>query len=304
MTSTVEIVSKEEVGNLIRVKLKVKSSEIFSVDGNKLDSPDRSSEYHLKLHSDRVNHRHNTRTAEETIWLNSPFSQNELDEKVASIVSDVNKTQVSNFDSTPAQIQERCFVGGANEKNFYTTDQAPQQLKDKLTTAFPTVDLSAIALISTASYHDILKQDVITTFRWEWDIPALMEGDVKLITKARKYCLSARKSYDRCYAFTDETFSFIPETCTIMAKSFHVNIQDGLVMPNFYDVYFSGDAAVVEEALTLPNLVGHENTYYGVTVVDGIVKRAKQSCYDKVSVFSNWDEAMARTASEHGLPWG
>lgn len=304
MTSTVEIISREEVDDLIKVKVKVKSNEIFSVDGNKLDSPDRSSDYYLNLRSNRVTHRHNNRTVEETIWLQTPFSQDELDEKVASIVANVDGTQVSSFDFTPAQIQERCFIGGANEKNFYTIEQAPQSLKNQLTTAFPSVDLSTIALISTASYHDILKQNVITTFRWEWDTPALMEGDVKLITKARKYCLGVRKSYDRCYAFTDETFSFIPETCTIMAKSFHVNIQDGLAMPTFYDVYFSGDATVVQEALSLPNLVGKENTYYGVTVVDGTVKRAKQYCYDKVSVFSNWDEAMTRIASEHGVSWG
>ena len=255
MTSTVEIISREEINDLIKVKLKVKSSEIFSVDNDKLDSPDRSSDYYLNLRANRVTHRHNNRTVEETIWLQTPFSQDELDEKVAGIVADVDKTQVSSFDFKPAQIQERCFVGGANEKNFYTIEQAPQSLKDQLTTAFPSVDLSTIALISTASYHDILKQDVITTFRWEWDTPALMEGDVKLITKARKYCLGVRKSYDRCYAFTDETFSFIPETCTIMAKSFHVNIQDGLAMPTFYDVYFSGDATVVQEALLLLSTV-------------------------------------------------
>ena len=303
MTSTVEIISQEEIGDLIKVKLKVKSSEIFSVEGTKLDTPDRSSEYHQRLHSDRVNHRHNTRTANETIWLNSPFSQDELDAKVAEIVADVDNTQVSNFDFTPAQIQEKCFINGAEEKNFYTIEQAPQSLKDQLTTAFSSVNLSTIALISTASYHDILKQDVITAFLFEWDTAALKEGEVKLITKTRKYCLGAQKSYDRCYAFTSENFSFIPSECKIMAKSFHVNLQDGLVLPSFYDVYFSGDASIVQEAFNLPNLVGKENTYYGVTVVDGIVKRAKQYCYDEVSVFSNWDEAMARIASEHGVEW-
>ena len=41
MTSAVEIVSQEEIGDLIKVRLKVKSSEIFSVEGTKLDTPDR-----------------------------------------------------------------------------------------------------------------------------------------------------------------------------------------------------------------------------------------------------------------------
>jgi len=303
MPSTIEIINKEEVDKLIKVTLKVESSEIFSVEGKKLDTPDRSSDYYKKLQADRTTHRHNMRTTHETIWLNSPFSQSELDEKVAEIILDIDKTQVSDFDFTPAQIQERCFINGKNEKNFYTIEQAPQQLKDQLTTSFPAINLSTIALISTVSYHDILNQDVITAFLFDWDTAALKEGDVKLITKARKYCLGVKKSYDRCYAFTNENFSFIPSECKIMAKSFHVNLQDGLVLPSFYDVYFSGDASVVQKAFNLPNLVGKENTYYGVTVVDGTVKRAKQYCYDEVSVFSNWDEAMTRIASEHGVEW-
>ena len=303
MTSTVEIISKETVDGLVKVELKVKSSEIFSVEGKHLDTPERSSDYHQKLHSDRVTHRHNTRTTRETIWLNSPFSQDDLDKQVAKITSNIEATQVSDFNFTPAQIQEKCFINGAAEKNFYTIEQAPQQLKDQLVTAFPSVDLSAIALISTGSYHDILKQNVITAFLLEWDVVALKEGDVKLITKARKYCLGVQKSYDRCYAFTNEKFSFIPSECKIMAKSFHVNLQAGLVLPSFYDVYFSGDASVVQKAFSLPNLVGKENTYYGVTVVDGVVKRAKQYCYDEVSVFSNWDEAMTRIADDHGIEW-
>ncbi len=85
MPSTIEIINKEEVDKLIKVTLKVESSEIFSVEGKKLDTPDRSSDYYKKLQADRTTHRHNMRTTHETIWLNSPFSQSELDEKVAEL---------------------------------------------------------------------------------------------------------------------------------------------------------------------------------------------------------------------------
>lgn len=304
MTSTVEIVETLDKGALTRVKVKVQTDEIFSVDDVRLDTPDRASDYHQSLHTDRVTHKHNRRTTVETLWMENPYSQADLDAKIAELTAHVDATNVEHFAREEPEIQERCFVDGGSEKNFYPIDRAPQSLKDQLAAVFPDVDFSTIALLSTPSYHNVLEQDVITAFLWEWDVPALMEGDVKLITKARKYCMAAGKRYDRCYAFTEETFSFIPDDCTIMAKSFHVNVEDGLTLPDFYDVYFSGNADVVEAAFNLPHHVGHENTYYGVTVVDGEVRRAKQYCYDEVTVFSNWDEAMDRIASDHGITWG
>lgn len=303
MTSTVTIVETVDRGDVTKVVVQVKTDEIFSLEGERLDSPTRASDYHQSLHTGRVNHNHNRRTATDTIWMTNPYTQAQLDAKIQELVVQLDATAVSHFDQQDAVIQERCFIDGASEKNFYPIDQAPQSLKNQLTAAFPSVDLTTIALLSTASYNSVVQEEVITAFLWEWDVPALMEGSVELITKARKYCLTSRKFYDRCYGFTAETFSFIPSGCTVMAKSFHVNIQPGLVIPTFYDVYFSGDAATVQAEFSLPALEGSESTYYGVTVVDGEVQRAKQYCYDGVTVFSNWDEAMDRVASEHGVSW-
>ena len=304
MTSAVEIVSQEDIGDLIKVRLKVKSSEIFSVEGTKLDTPDRSSDYHQSLHSGRVTHRHNTYTTDETIYISSPFSQDELDAKVAEIVAVVDNTQVSDFDHNNSDVQERMFIGGGNEKLFYKTTQAPSSVISSFTTAFPTENLSTISLISTPSYHNIVDDNVISTFLWEDDTPQLVIDGVKCIARSRKYIVGLQKKYDRCYTFTaGETFSFLPEGCTPLAKSFHTNIDDGLTLPNFYDVYFTGDSTIVEEAFSLPSKVGKETTYYAVTVVEGTVRRAKQYCYDATTAFYDWQATVERSSSNHGVPW-
>lgn len=304
MTSTVEIISKETVDDLVKVELKVKSSEIFSVEGKHLDTPERSSDYHQKLHSDRVTHRHNTRTTRETIWLNSPFSQDELDKQVAKITSNIEATQVADFDHINADVQERMFINGGDEKLFYKTAQAPNTVINSFKTSFPDEDLSSISLISTPSYHSIVNDDVISTFLWADDVPQLVIDGVKCIARSRKYIVGLKKKYDRCYTFTaGESFSFLPDGCTSLAKSFHTNIDNGFVLPNFYDVYFTGDSTVIEKAFNLPNKLGKETTYYAVTVVEGEVRRAKQYCYDTPTTFYDWRATVERSSSNHGVAW-
>ena len=69
MTSTVTILETVDRGDVTKVVVEVKTDEIFSVEGERLDSPDRASDYHQGLHGDRVNHKHNRRTSVDTIWL-------------------------------------------------------------------------------------------------------------------------------------------------------------------------------------------------------------------------------------------
>ena len=301
MTSTVEIISTEDLGDMTVIAVKVRSEEKCSVNGQDHAYIQRGTAFHDTLHEDRITHSHNHFAVIEKIKLANPYTQEQLDARIEEIKSNVNSSVYADFERQPAEIQERCLANNGNEKIFYRMEQAPQSLIDQLIGVFPDIDTSIIALISSAAYHEVLQQDVITAFLWEWDVPALMEGNTKLVTKARKYCLGAGKIYDRCYKFSDETFDFLPNGVNVMAKSFHVNIQEGLTLPDFYDVYFSGDASTIQTFFNLENAQGNESTYYGATVVNGEVVRAKQYCYDQPTVFSNWDESITRLEKENGI---
>jgi len=298
MTSTVTILETVDRGDVTKVVVEVKTDEIFSVEGERLDSPDRGSDYHQGLHGNRVNHKHNRRTSVDTIWMPNPYTQTDLDAKIQELVTSVGSTDVAHFDRQEPEVQERMFVDGASEKLFYEVSKAPHALLDEFTGAFPDENLSEVALISTASYHSVIGEEVISTFRWEDDADPLIVGGVHVISRSRKYCLTSLKKYDRCYGFVNgETFSFLPSGCTPLAKAFHTNVETGLVLPEFYDVYFSGDAQTVESALSLPELSGEVSTYYAVTVVDNEIIRAKQYCYDNVSMFSDWAAHLERVLS-------
>ena len=67
MTSTVTILETVDRGDVTKVVVEVKTDEIFSVEGERLDSPDRAGDYHQGLHGGRVNNKHNRRTSVDTI---------------------------------------------------------------------------------------------------------------------------------------------------------------------------------------------------------------------------------------------
>jgi len=300
MTSITVIRTVDE-GNETKAVVKIESDEIFSVEGEKLTSPDRSSDYHQNLHTSRIDHNHNKKTIQISVMVPNPYSREKLDALLEGTISEMEAVPPSDFAHERQQIQEKCFVNGSNVKHFYHISNCPDSVKEELLAAFPSYDLTTIALISSSSYHEVTGESVISAFLVEDDVEALTHDDTKLITKCRKFCLTSKKFYDRCYAFCNESFDFIPDSCEIMGKSYHINIETGLELPEFYDVYFSGEDAVVQEAFDLPNLVGKESTYYGVTVVDGAVTRAKQYCYDTAGIFSDWKGAIETKKTEHNL---
>lgn len=300
-----EVISQTPLEDLLVVKVKLMSREINSVEEVEIGALDRSSDFHKELHDKRITHRHNHMNMYVTVYLEPPFSEEKLSAALIPTISRMERLSIDAFAVDDTIVQERMFVNGGEEKNFYKMVACPDDVRDTLLAAFPEVNLDTIALISTPSWHNIAQQTVITAFLYENDIPGLQENGVPLITKARKYCLEAGLFYDRCYAFAQERPTFVPEGCVVMAQSFHVNVPPELELPNFYDVYFSGDAATVEAAFGLEPLTGKVNTYYGVTVLDGEVLRAKQYCYDTTTVFSDWDRAMDQIAADHGMThWG
>ena len=300
MTS-ITILETTDEGDCTCVVVSLASEEIFSVEGEELTVPERAGEYHQNLHTNRVNHNHNKRTVQLSVIVPNPYSREKLDALLEGTLEEMAEIVPADFVHVPEQIQEKCFVNGGHEKHFYHMNNCPDSVKEELLAAFPGYDLTTIALISSSAYHAVTEESVISAFLVEDDVAALTHNGTKLITKCRKFCLTSKKFYDRCYAFCDETFSFIPDSCEIMGKSYHVNIETGLELPDFYDIYFSGDAEVVQTAFDLPELVGEESTYYGVTVVNGAVTRAKQYCYDHAGVFSDWQGAIASKKLEHNI---
>lgn len=297
------ILSIEPCGDLSAVEIEVMTEEIFSVDGVRMDPPDRSGDFHQSLHDNRITHSHNYRKTRTTVYVQSPYSADKLAEQIAIIEADIAATTEASFVSKPSDVQERCVINGDSEKLFYRIDGCPQEVLDALTGSFPDVNVATISLISAPSYHEVTGQHVISTFLWEDDAPGLSMNGMRLISRSRKFCLESAKYYDRLYTFVDgtENYDFIPPSCRILAKSVNTNIQDGLQLPSFFDVYFAGDPDVVESAFSLPKRVGAESTYYGVTVVDGKVARVKQYCYDHAGIFFDWDGTVARAAKDHGV---
>jgi hypothetical protein len=248
-----------------------------------------------------VNHNHHKVKVKTTLLIENPYSEQKVCDALANTVSVMSDIDPKEYTRELETVQERCFVNGKDEKTFYHISDYPDSIRETLLAVFPGYDMSGIGLISTPSYNEVMGEEVISAFLLKDDIDGLEECGEKLITKCRKFCLTSGRYYDRCYAFCEDTFDFLPDTCAVMGKSFHMNVPEGLILPDFYDVYFFGVHLDVQTAFDLPPLEGSESTYYGVTVLDGKVIRAKQYCYDTIGIFSNWEEAIQLRKAGHGM---
>jgi len=307
MTS-INILETENQGDVTRVRVQLESEEIFSVKRVLQDSaPERVEgysvgEYHTALHTDRIEHDHRFNKRIVTAWVENPYTEAKLSAELAGNIADMEATPFDQCLHPISGNEETCHVNGV-AREYYHPTRCPSAVTDRLLAAFPDYDLDDINAISAPMYHEVVEQTVISIFQHSQDLFALTEGDTPLISICRKFCLESGKYYDRCYGFVDDgdSFDFIPDSCTLLAKSYNTNIQEGLIIPDFYDVYFSGDPEVVEAAFGLPSNTGKERTYYAVTVRDGQVVRTKQYCYDVKTLFHGWDEGVARAKIEHNL---
>lgn len=307
MTS-VRIVSTEPCGDLIAVMIEVESEEIFTVNGKVSASPDRSSEYHQSLHTGRVEHAHHKRLVTDTIYIKPPFSEEKVADQIAAVRADVARTRISDFSPNSSPIQERCYVNGEHERAYFTSDGCPDEVINTLTGAFPGVDPSRLGLISSPSYHEVMKQNIISTFPREGLAPGQVIDGMKVITRSRKFCVESGWIYDKIYALPDfsERFKFIPSSCRVLAKSTNLAAPGTPPVPDFYDVYFGGGHTDVQRAFNLDPRPWAQQTYYGVTVYRNEVVRLKQYCYDTPGMCSNWDDIVRMAAEAHGveLPTG
>lgn len=181
-------------------------------------------------------------------------------------------------------------VSGQYSKQTYVHEEQPDELYEQLKVVFPWVRKENYFSISTPTYHEVLKENVITCAIPQALSVVLFNDDVVLA--ARKFCMSSAKSYIRAYYVYDgETPSWLPADCTLL--SYAENIEEyGRVFPSeaatFSDFYFSGEPASVEEYFGLPKKRGAHTTFYGITRVGNTTSRVKQYCYDEDNMASGW----------------
>lgn len=295
----VKILDTEQLDGLVKISLEISSDYKFYVGGEIRDPVEATDEYKQELNLNLIRYDHYFNQIRTIIYLPNEYTDDDFNSSIQTFIDEVNADDYDKLRSTGPVVQETIYSNGSNSKSMYQIENAPQATLNYLSSVFPDVDLSTIGMISSAAYHEILQEDIITAYLIEWGVQALVQNDRKLLAKCRKFCMSQGKYYDREYIYCDESFDFLPESVKIIGKSDNVNAQDGLILPNFFDVYFQCDPDIAESFFNLEPIRGEYSTYYGVTVLDGVVQRVKQYVYDEQSTFSDWLETKERIDEAH-----
>jgi hypothetical protein len=288
---TTNVINKELVGNQTKVVVYLETQEICFVEDKLVDHIERGSEYHEFLHKNGIQHNHNKQTAIVTVFIDNPFTDKKLEtalweHQVALMmdVSDPNK-----FAPNVADIQEKATADGGINRTAYKLAAAPRDVVRALTYNFPDADLSAINLIGNPVWNTLLEKTILTVSMWKTAYPKNIFTHPDNPVSYRKYCIEDKKYFDKCYVATDEHPDFLPDCCQVKYKSFNMNIQEGLDIPDFVDYYFEGNPEHIEKELGLDYKRGKVSTKYGVTVYDGKIVRKKQYTYDEKTILENWD---------------
>jgi len=230
--------------------------------------------------------------SEEEFEITSPYSEEKIQNKVNEFLKEIPNDTIE----YPIGSQETMNIDDI-ERQFYFCETAPESVISIMNEKFPEVNLNDIGLISSPAYHNIVGENIISCFLKD-DLPnGFVVNGVNVVSRSRKFCLNSCKCFDKCYkAIENETFNFMPEFAEILGVSYQTNIQEGLTIPDFYDIYFWGDPELIENYFNLPIKRGSYDTYYSVTVLNNEVIRKKQYCYDEeASVFSNWKAKLQLT---------
>lgn len=283
------IVSQEDMGYDSILVIDISTEEVLTVNQHTHSPLDKDSAEHLLLHTDRVKHDHRRVKYTTTLLVVNPVTTEKIEEMLGPLVSSTPQI-LNEIEEETTIVAERCVVDGI-VREFYAGYNCPDTVRDALIAVFPDEDVSTFNWIAAPVFHSVMGEDVISVFSKAADVPLLNSEHGEVICTARKYCLTSGKFYDRRYVVCDDHFDMLPPGCNILSKSY--NISDGsMTIPDFYDVYFKGDAATVEAFFDLPNLEGEVATCYGATIQDGVAVRVKQYCYDTHSGFHNWEEAV------------
>ena len=284
-----EITKIEDLGDLTRIEVSVFSKTVCFHEYKKVGYIDRGTEFHKHLHDDQVTHSHNNSAVQEVFFLASPYTEADLENELVKLRNAVEADSNNLRHCSHSDVLETQYTKGGSVKSFYHATKVPEETITKLRNAFPDLDISKHMQISSPAYHEILEEEVVSTYLWEWGKGGLINGE-KLLSRSRKYCLSSKKYFDRCYKYTEDSFGFLPPSAKILAVGYNTNIQEGLELPDFFDVYFACDPEVAEAFFDFEPNRGIHRTYYAVTVVDDAVVRVKQYCYDQLTVISEWEK--------------
>lgn len=196
-------------------------------------------------------------------------------------------------------IAEVC-VSGENIKTTFAHSNQPDALYAQVQTQFPWVKKEEYFSISTPTYHEVLEEEIITCCMPRLQAKTLMGAETVL--GARKFCMSSGTSFLRGYYLCiNEPFDWLPASAKMMFKTknfaeYGRPFKDKAL--SVVDMYFMGDEAAIEEHFGLSVLRGQYQTYYGVTLVDGVVARVKQYCYDEQGIGSDWDMVFLAMCKE------
>jgi len=272
------------------VTVKVTKQHNSVVDGVEVPPLDKGTAYHESLHTNRVIHSHREDTLESTVLVLNPVTDAKIREQIQPLL-DCDCFDIGEDDTVRLDIEE-VYLEGDRSKTSYARGKCPQEILDILTAKFPDEDHSDFTLLSTAIYHTVLGENIITGFKHTHNFPHQRCDEGIILCISRKFCLESNNIFDKRYLICDPKHHLLPDECTALSQSVNKVYDASFIIPDFYDLYFTGDSDYVEAAFDLPHRVGKHSTYYGATVVNDEIVRVKQYCYDQANTFSNWDDGI------------
>jgi len=196
------------------------------------------------------------------------------------------------------------YFSGENNRNMYEANSKEAiEIFDQVKAKFDWAKKDDAFAISSSLDHEILNEPVISFTLTRPVVEALVGIEYALIT--RKFCMNSKTSFIKIYPIWKEDYpNFLPKGCTVLFKGEN-RVEFGRPAPNglddWYDCYFTGDPATIEAHFELSERRGKYDTFYGVTVKDGLVVRKKQYIYDSPTMFTDWDVVHLIQKKRQGL---
>jgi len=184
------------------------------------------------------------------------------------------------------------YFSGENSRVMYDTRSEEASLVfNQVVEVFPWAKLDDAFAVSSSLDHEILGEPVVS-FTLSSAVTKNLVGEQYTLT-TRKFCMNSATSFIKVYPIWDAPYpDFLPEGCTVLFKGENM-VEFGRPSPegldDFYDCYFKGDSATVEAHFDLPERRGNYETFYGLTIHNGVVARVKQYIYDSPTMFTDWD---------------
>jgi hypothetical protein len=175
------------------------------------------------------------------------------------------------------------------------TSEEEAQIYTKLKVDFPWVTENDYFAIANPIFNYILQEDVITGYLPYAEVLNLYSENPQTIPAfaTRNFCLASKTSFltKICLAELPEP-TWVPEFCSILFKGTN-DEEYGKPYPplasTYTEYYFSGNPEQVETHFNLPQRRGTYETFYKALVVNDIVVKVKQYCYDEQGSLSDWD---------------